>query len=243
MSVDAADRTRQQQFPDEARRVNAWASPAFWWRVAIVLVVLWGLVAGERRLAYFTTQSNVIVFAYFAGALYWMARRGTAAAPAPVLRGGVTTWILTTMVVSHVLLNHFENPIPGLFVADPTDELANRAIFAMHYVVPLMVLVDWVAFGPHRVVRWRDAAWWLAYPAAYGLVFLWRALALPEVPDRFPYPFLDTDALGAFGSLLEMLRVVAYIAVLGVLVMALDRLAWWVGERLRRVRRGAEASA
>jgi hypothetical protein len=162
----------------------------------------------------------VVVFAYFAVALYWMVRRGTTAPPAPVLRGGVTVWILTTMVVSHVLLNHFENPIPGLFVADPTDQLANRAIFAMHYVVPVMVLLDWVAFGPHRVVRWRDAAWWLLYPTVYGLVFLWRALALPEVPDRFPYPFLDTDALGGLGSFVEMLRVVAYIAVLGMLVMA-----------------------
>lgn len=243
MSIDAADRTRPEHGPGAAERANVWVTPAFWWRVAIVIVVLWGLVAGERRLAYFTTQSNVIVFAYFAGALYWMVRRRTAAPPAPVLRGGVTTWILTTMVVSHVLLNHFENPIPGLFVTDPRDELANRAIFAMHYVVPLMVLVDWVAFGPHRVVRWRDAAWWLAYPAAYGFIFLWRALALPEVPDRFPYPFLDTDALGAFGSLLEMLRVVAYIAVLGLLVMALDRLAWWVGDRWSRARRRGAASA
>ncbi|GAA2045783.1 hypothetical protein GCM10009819_36630 [Agromyces tropicus] len=240
MTVDAAERAETEE--PVVRRENVWASPALWWRAAIVLVVLWGLIAGERRFAYFTTQSNLIVLAYFGGALYWMVRRRTSAPPAPVLRGGVTTWILTTMVVSHVLLNHFENPIPGLFVNDPTDLLSNRAIFAMHYVVPVMVLVDWVAFGPHRVVRWRDAAWWLAYPTAYGLIFLWRALALPEVPDRFPYPFLDTDALGAFGSFLEMLRVVAYIAVLGVLVMGLDRLAWLVGDRWRRVRRRGAAS-
>ncbi|MGR0319069.1 Pr6Pr family membrane protein [Agromyces sp. ZXT2-3] len=242
MSVDAADRTRVDDGVGTGARGKVWATPAFWWRLAIVLVVLWGLVAGERRLAHFTTQSNVIVFAYFAGALYWMVRRSTTAPPARVLRGGVTTWILTTMVVSHVLLNHFENPIPGLFVSDPTDQLANRAIFAMHYVVPVMVLVDWLAFGPHRVVRWRDALWWLVYPTAYGLIFLWRALALPEVPDRFPYPFLDTDALGAFGSFVEMLEVVGYIAVLGVVVMGLDRLAWWVGDRWRRVRGRAAAS-
>jgi hypothetical protein len=243
VTVDAADRNELQEAVVQGRRVNVWATAAFWWRVAIVLVVLWGLIAGERRLAYFTTQSNVIVFAYFAGALYWMVRRATTAPPAPVLRGGVTVWILTTMVVSHVLLNHFENPIPGLFVADAADQLSNRAIFAMHYVVPVMVLVDWVAFSPHRVVRWRDAAWWLLYPAAYGLIFLVRALTLPEVPDRFPYPFLDTDALGVLGSLLEMLRVVAYVAVLGVVVMALDRLAAWVGEQVRRARTRREASA
>ncbi|MBM7505519.1 Pr6Pr family membrane protein [Agromyces aurantiacus] len=223
MAVVAAEQSVDRDVAE--RRVNVWMTPQFWWRVLIVVVVLWGLVAAERRLAYFTTQSNVIVFGYYAGALYWMVRRATTAPPAPRLRGGVTVWILTTMIVSHVLLNHLENPLPGLVVADPADQLANRALFAVHYVVPVMVLLDWIAFGPHRVVRWRDIGWWVLYPFAYGMIFLWRALALPEVPDRFPYPFLDTDALGALGSFVAMLEVLAYIAVLSVIVILLDRLA------------------
>ncbi|MGR2753675.1 Pr6Pr family membrane protein [Agromyces arachidis] len=226
MAIDASQQGMTTEADEAAdRRVNVWATPHFWWRVAIVVVVLFGLIAAERRLAYFTTQSNVIVFGYYAAALYWMVRRATTAPPAPRLRGGVTVWILTTMIVSHVLLSHFENPIPGLFVDDPGDQLANRALFAVHYVVPVMVLVDWIAFGPHRLVRWRDVGWWVLYPFAYGMIFLWRALTLPEVPDRFPYPFLDTDELGALGSFVAMLEVLAYISVLSVLVILLDRLA------------------
>lgn len=233
MAIDASRQATTEADAGAERPVNVWLTPQLWWRVAIVVVVLWGLVAAERRLAYFTTQSNVIVFGYYAAALYWMARRATTAPPAPRLRGGVTVWILTTMIVSHVLLNHLENPIPGLFVDDPRDQLANRALFAVHYVVPVMVLVDWVAFGPHRVVRWRDIGVWLLYPFAYGMIFLWRALALPEVPDRFPYPFLHTDDLGALGSFVAMLEVLGYIAVLSVLVILLDRAAAWVTRRVR----------
>ncbi|MEI5584446.1 MULTISPECIES: Pr6Pr family membrane protein [unclassified Agromyces] len=233
MAIDASEQATGETAIGGPRTVNVWATPQLWWRVAIVVVVLWGLIAAERRLAYFTTQSNVIVFAYFAGALYWMVRRRTPVAPAPRLRGGVTLWIVTTLVISHVLLNHFENPVPGLFAEDPRDLLANRALFAVHYVVPLMVLVDWVAFGPHGVVRWRDIGWWILYPFAYGMTFLWRALALPEVPDRFPYPFLHTDDLGALGSFVAMLEVLAYISVLAVLIIGLDRLAGWAGRRLR----------
>jgi hypothetical protein len=240
MVIDASDEAAS----DAGRRadppVNVWLTPHFWWRAAIVVVVLWGIIASERRMAYFTTQINVIVFAYYAAALYWMVRRATTAPPAPRLRGGVTVWMLTTMAVVHVLLNAFESPIPGLFVDDPRDLLANRALFALHYVVPLMVLLDWVAFGPHRVVRWRDIGWWVLYPFAYGMIFLWRALALPDVPDRFPYPFLDTDELGALGAFVAMLEVLAYISVLSVLVLLLDRLADWVGRRLGRHRAVAD---
>ncbi|GAA4051332.1 hypothetical protein GCM10022282_10450 [Agromyces indicus] len=232
MAIEASEQATSDPETREERRVNVWATPHFWWRVAIVVVVLWGLIAAERRLAYFTTQSNVIVFGYYAAALYWMVRRATTAPPAPRLRGGVTVWILTTMIVSHVLLNDLANPIPGLFVEDPREQLSERALFAVHYVVPVMVLVDWVLFGPHRVVRWRDIGWWVLYPFAYGMIFLWRALALPEVPDRFPYPFLDTDELGALGSFVAMLEVLVYISVLSALVILLDRLAWWVGRRV-----------
>jgi hypothetical protein len=233
VAIDASEQATSDQGADADRRVNVWLTPQFWWRVAIVVVVGWGLIAAERRLAYFTTQSNVIVFAYYAAALYWMVRRATTAPPAPRLRGGVTVWILTTMIVSHVLLNHFENPIPGLFVDDQRELLDNRALFAVHYVVPVMVLADWVAFGPHRVIRWRDIGWWVLYPFAYGMIFLWRALALPEVPDRFPYPFLHTDELGVLGAFVAMLEVLAYITVLSVLVVLADRLAGWIGLRLR----------
>lgn len=232
MAIEASEQAMSDPETREERRVNVWATPHFWWRVAIVVVVLWGLIAAERRLAYFTTQSNVIVFGYYAAALYWMVRRATTAPPAPRLRGGVTVWILTTMIVSHVLLNDLANPIPGLFVEDPREQLSERALFAVHYVVPVMVLVDWVLFGPHRVVRWRDIGWWVLYPFAYGMIFLWRALALPEVPDRFPYPFLDTDELGALGSFVAMLEVLVYISVLSALVILLDRLAAWVGRRV-----------
>lgn len=219
------------------------ASPArvigtvqFWWRAAIVLVCLLGLSSGNHRLVFFTVQSNVIVFAYYAGALYWMVRRGVPDVPAPRLRGGVTTWILTTALVSHVLLNGGASPLPGLVDPDAAMALSNQSLFLLHYVVPGMVLADWLFFGPRRVVRWRDALLWLIYPAAYAVVTLSRAVAFPTIADRFPYPFLDIDELGLGGAVLGMAQVVAVIAVIAILVVALDRLSAAVGDGLRRTR-------
>lgn len=218
-----------------APRARTWGTAQFWWRVAIVAVCLLGLSSGNHRLVYFTIQSNVIVFAYYAGALYWMVRRGIPDAPAPRLRGAVTTWILTTALVSHVLLNEGASPLPGLIDADPAQALANQSLFLLHYVVPGMVLVDWLLFGPRRAVRWRDGLLWLIYPAAYAVVTLSRAVAFPTIADRFPYPFLNIDVLGLGGAVLGMAQVVAVIAVIAAGVIGLDRLSAAIGDGLRGV--------
>ncbi|MBD7958010.1 Pr6Pr family membrane protein [Microbacterium sp. Sa4CUA7] len=217
-----------------APRARVATTVQFWWRVAIVVVCVLGLASGNHRLIFFTTQSNVIVFAYFAGALYWMLRRRTPDAPAPRLRGAVTAWILTTALVSHVLLNFGASPLPGLFVADPADALANRSLFILHYVVPGMVLVDWLAFGPRRVVRWRDGLLWLVYPLVYGIITLARAVAFPTIADRFPYPFLNIDELGIGGALLGLVQVVTAIAVVAAIVIGLDRAVAALADRVRR---------
>lgn len=220
-----------------APRVRVVGTPQFWWRVAIIAVCLLGLFSGNHRLIFFTTQSNVIVLAYYVGALYWMLRRGTPDAPAPRLRGAMTAWILTTALVSHVLLNYGASPLPGLMVTDPTEALANQSLFILHYVVPGLVLVDWLAFGPRRAVRWRDGLVWLLYPFLYGIITLARAIAFPTIADRFPYPFLNIDYLGIGGALLGLLQVVAVIAVVAAIVIGLDRAVAAMGDRMRERRR------
>src|SRR5213079_3643970 len=101
------------------------ATPQFWWRTAIVLAGVCGLLAGDHRIVYYTSQSNLITLGYFAGVLYWMVRRGTTEPAAPRLRGPVTLWILITGLISHVLLSNGANPLPGLADPDPFTRLTN----------------------------------------------------------------------------------------------------------------------
>lgn len=221
---------------------SAWASPQLWWRIAIVVVCAVGLMGGESRLTFYTTQSNAIVAAYFAVAVHRMVRDATTIPPAPRLRGAVTHWIAVTGLVSHVLLTAGANPLPGLADPDPSLALQNQTVFLLHYVVPVMVLLDWVVFGPHGLVRWRDGLLWMLYPLAYFGLTLVRAAALPLVPDRFPYPFLDVETLGA-GVVWQLASVIAFIAAIAAAVIALDRLAAFVARRLTARRRTPDAAA
>ncbi|MFF5288141.1 Pr6Pr family membrane protein [Paractinoplanes globisporus] len=208
-----------------------WVRPPFLLRAAIVGCGLVGLLIGDHRVVYFTAQSNLIVLAYFVGALYWMVQRSTVVPPAPRWRGAVTLWILITCLISHFMLNHGENPLPGLVGA---GAVANWSLFLVHYVVPVLVLADWVAFGPHRVVRWRDIPLWIAYPLGYGLMIEIRGALFPSVPIRYPYFFLDPAGHGYGWVGLQFVELAVIFGLLGVVVVGLDRLAGRAGDRGRK---------
>jgi len=216
------------------REAAPWRSVALWYRLLLILVTVAGFITGERSMAYFTGQTNVIVVAYFAIAVYWMVSRRTTVPPAPRLRGAVVGWILTVGIIAHIELAHWANPFPGLVDPDAAVRLGNWTLFIAHYVVPAMVLIDWLAFGPHGIVRWRDIPVWLLYVFAYGLLTLLRAMWFPEVSSRFPYPFFEPGAWGWWGVLLYLLVLLAVSAAIAAAVVGLDRLAAITGRRRER---------
>ncbi|GAA1987765.1 Pr6Pr family membrane protein [Microbacterium pumilum] len=216
----------------EKSGLHVWKARQLWWRLAIVFVCVWGLGLGAQPLLFFTTQSNIIVLAYFAVAVWWMVVHRTTKAPAPRLRGGVTLWIVTTGLVAHLILNHGESPFPGLVDAAPGVAMANQALFLLHYAVPLMVLIDWALFGPRGTVRLRDQIVWILYPVIYGAAALLRGALFPDVSSRFNYPFFDFATLGFVGTVAALAQVLAIIAVLASGVVALDRTADFVARRL-----------
>ncbi len=200
------------------------ASPASWWRLALVTVGVLGLLSATHRLTFYTSQTTVVALGYFGGVLYWSVRRGTSDPAAPRLRGAVTLWIMITMLVSHFVNNHGENPLPGLVDPDPATALVNRSTFLLHYVLPLMVLADWLAFGPRRVTRWSDLPLWLIWPTAYVVLSVFRAFAFPTAENRYPYGFLDPTE-GGYGSVvIGVLRLAVGITLLGALLIGVDRL-------------------
>ena len=126
-----------------------------------------------------------------------MVRRGTTEPPAPRLRGAVTLWILITCLISHVLLSHGENPLPGLSDPDPAEALRNQSAFLVHYVVPIMVVLDWLVFGPHGAVPWRTLPLWILFPLGYGAAVEARAAVWPGDGGDL---WLPTASGGASGS-------------------------------------------
>ena len=90
---------------------------------------------------------------------------------------------------------------------------------AFHYVVPMMMVLGWVAFGPRRRVNpsvlrfaliWP--ALWFAYTLVHGAVSRW-----------YPYPFVDVATHGYGRVMLNALLVVLVFGVVAALVGFGDR--------------------
>jgi hypothetical protein len=217
--------------------MRAWSRPALWWRAGIAVSAALGLVLGRGSLVYFTIDSNVMVLGYFLGAVYWMLRGATADALAPRLRGAVVLYSAITALVAHFVLNHGTDPLPGL-VTGP-DRLSQWSDFFLHYVTPVLVLLDWLLLPPRTASRWRDIPLWLSFPLGYAALVLARAAAFTTFPIRYPYPFLDPTTRGYGYVFGQVVVLTIEFTVLAAAVVGLDR----AGTRLRRLLHQARAKS
>lgn len=160
--------------------------------------------------SFFTILSNLLVAmalsapaaARWSGLARWWLK--------PVVRGAIALYIAVVMAIYHLLLRQIWDPQGWQLVADVT----------LHYLMPVLYLIDWLVFAPKVRLAWRAAVWWLAFPTLYGL---W-SLIHGAVSGWYPYPFLDVGVLGYPRTLGNMAAMVLAFLVPGLGVVALDRL-------------------
>jgi hypothetical protein len=193
-------------------------------RLVAVAAVLAGVVltaSGPATvtglLPYFTIQSSV-AYGIFAA---WAAFRDQPAPPA--LKGAVTLYVAITGLVYHLVLT---NPASG-FAVGPVHRTVAEAIGnqLLHTVVPLLAVLDWLAFDPRGRFRWPYALYWLAFPLGYLAFALLRGL----IVHKYPYPFIDVRELGYDGVTISSAGFAGAFWILGLAFVAIDR---W-GNRLR----------
>lgn len=72
----------------------------------------------------------------------------------------------------------------------------------LHYIVPVMAIIDWVKFAPHGNLNKKMPLYALCYFPVYMTMLVIRATSGVPMVDygtyvsMYPYPFLDIDALG-----------------------------------------------
>lgn len=158
-------------------------------------------------LVYFTVQSNFLLLAY---AVWSFGGR------ASTLKGAVTLYISITGLVAHFILMDGASPLPLLTSGD----IGDKGEFLLHYVTPVLALIDWLAFDRGLRPRWIEPLKWLVYPAAYLVFALVRGLFV----HRYPYPFLDVNRLGYGGVAVQAVMLSVFFAALGYALLGLHRL-------------------
>ena len=126
----------------------------------------------------------------------------------PVLRATMAASIaLVTLFVFFVL--RYQYAFSGLFLI--ADNL-------LHYLCPLLYLLWWLTAQPHGALRWANLPIMLAPTFVYFLYAMARGAWVQE----YPYPILDAIELGYPQVLLNAVYMTAGLAVLSLIVIALD---------------------
>lgn len=193
-----------------------------WGALILQLWLTLGVVTGQGRgvamglvvyFGFFTVLTNLlaalVVSAHVAGPWFPGYRRLTS----PVTLTTAAAAITIVSLVYFLILRHVWSP-QGLQLA---------ADAALHYAVPLLMVVFWSLAVRSATLNWRDAPWLLAYPLAYLVYVFLRG----EVVGLYPYGFVDVLKLGYSAALRNAAgMLLAYAAVAGVFYGLKTRWPW-----------------
>ncbi len=106
-----------------------------------------------------------------------------------------------------------------------------RHLVLLHYLVPIMTLLDWLLFDPKgRMPAWGPFTWislavgYLAFvQVGVGVFGLYMGGGNTADISRYPYTFLDPTIAGAGGVAGFSAAMVAAFIVLGFILYAIDR--------------------
>lgn len=202
------------------------------WKILLLFAEGIGLSLGaglfygsyNHRFPYmFTNLSNMAVFLYFSFAVVWLIRHGKHDVIfAPVVKHMVTMGVTVTFLIAHFFL--FDRMFEGGYL--------HVGLLLLHYVAPIMAILDWLFFDPKGRVRIWEPPVWILEPVGYLLVAMVSVagfgssfgadVSLGENP--YPYPFIDISQRGFAGVARFVAVACAAFVLLGYVVFAADHL-------------------
>ncbi len=125
----------------------------------------------------------------------------------PLLRGAATLFMLITGIIYFLLLRN-----------EPIEIAWVNAVF--HYILPVMLLIDWLLNPPMSKIPFSKAFLWLLFPALFLIYSLTRGFFI----NWYPYPFMNVAEIGYAQTFINAVFVGLGMASLVLLVNGIHRL-------------------
>jgi hypothetical protein len=150
--------------------------------------------------SYFTIESNIL--AVLTLILYGSTTKLSTKTNLYVqlIRGGVVLYMLMTGVIFAILLAGIEG---ATLTAVPWDNIV------LHYIMPIIILVDWLMDMPKITIKPQQVGIWLIFPIGYIVYTLIRG----AVTGWYPYPFLDPQMQGYLPVTVTLLLLAAGVSI------------------------------
>lgn len=114
------------------------------------------------------------------------------------------------MAVVYFILRHLTNLTGWDLVPD----------VILHYVMPVLFIIDWLFFVPKESLKAKDGLVWLAFPIVY---LVWTFIH-GAYYGFYPYPFLNVGELGLTQALLNEAGLLVIFLILGLALVTGGRL-------------------
>jgi hypothetical protein len=128
----------------------------------------------------------------------------------PTVRTAITAYMIIVMGVVYFILRHLTKLEGWDLVAD----------VILHYVTPVLFVIDWLFLVPKQTLKVSDTLGWLAYPVVY---LAWTVIH-GAYSDFYPYPFLNNGELGIARVLLNEAGLLVIFLILGLALVTGGRL-------------------
>ncbi len=160
--------------------------------------------------SYFTILTNIL--AALALTLPWLAPQSALGKffARPTVRTAIAAYIIIVMAIVYFVLRHLTTFQGWNLAAD----------LLLHYVMPVLFVIDWLFLVPKQTLRLKDTIFWLAFPVIYlAWTFIHGAFS-----GFYPYPFLNGAELGNARVLLNEAGLLVIFLVLGFVLVSGGRL-------------------
>ena len=128
----------------------------------------------------------------------------------PTVRTAIAAYIIIVMAIVYFILRHLTDLAGWNFVAD----------LILHYVMPLLFVIDWLFLVPKENLKLKGVGMWLVFPVLY---LLWTFIH-GAVSGFYPYPFLNGNELGSARVLLNEAGLLVIFLIIGFLLVTGGRL-------------------
>lgn len=181
--------------------------------VQIIRLIQLDVFSAANFFSYFTNLSNIFAALVLIISAGYLAFRRKPSALDDIIRCAAVIYMTITGVVYVLLLS-----------GEDLGLLLPWINIVLHYIMPLVVLADWL-YQPQRTkLAFKQTLWWLVFPFAYLIYSLIRG----PIAGWYPYPFLNPDKVGGYGG------VAVYCLVILVGFLAAGWVVRKLGGRLKR---------
>lgn len=177
------------------------------------------------KFVYYTQISNLLCCIFFIAATIYTIKQ----IKCHGIKANATLWprlkLGLTIMISMTFLIYFFILAPR--ITNPNYSPYTVSNLFLHYIVPIMVMADWLLFDSKNTYRKYDPFLWLIGPLAYLLFILIRAHVLYNLNvagNHYPYFFINIKVLETRHFILYIGSFALFCVILGYIFLLIAKL-------------------